>query len=86
MNAAYIARSFWGPGARYRLLHGALGCHVRCLVCGCTQEYGCASGCGWARGGQVCTRCIGRPRRFEYVERPERGVVAIRLLAAARGR
>jgi hypothetical protein len=78
---AFVARDYVRAGARYRLLHGQLGCRVRCLACGCTQEYGCASGCGWAPGGEVCTRCVGRPRRFEYVERPD--VVAIRIRPAA---
>lgn len=76
---AFVARTYERAGTRYRLLHGWLGCRGRCLVCGCTQEYGCAVGCGWAGDG-VCTRCVGQAPRLEYVENPPFfDVVAIRI-------
>lgn len=30
-----------------------------CRVCGCTDQFGCFEGCGWARPG-LCTSCVGQ--------------------------
>lgn len=32
-----------------------------CLSCGCTEEFACDGGCGWAEPGR-CTRCVGARR------------------------
>lgn len=32
----------------------------RCAVCGCTDRYGCASGCYWTNQAHtLCSRCAG---------------------------
>jgi len=53
---------------RLRVAGGILAPARRCLACGCTYESPCDGGCWWA-GPALCTSCVGRKVRLEYVER-----------------
>ncbi len=44
---------------RHRLIVRRIGVFPgTCRICGCTEEYGCASGCWWVDAAcMLCSRC-----------------------------